>query len=87
MSGIVIHLHSCMEKDSNCPPVCLESLLNLFLRDMGGQNEEKLCSPAWNYGPKQSIKMWLVYMSSLELYPEHAVTCPCIPGEGETMLN
>lgn len=62
-----------------------EKPLYLFIGDMAAQKGENLGSPVWNYDP---LAMFydVVYISSLELYPERAGTCLCIPREGETML-
>lgn len=52
---------------------------------MGGQRKEAgfTCVELWPLALDYDV----VYISSLELYPERAVTCPCIPREGETMLK
>ncbi len=55
-----------------------------FHGDMGGQNGEKLGSPAWNYGPKQCIMMWFIFhllnfIQSVQLhapaFPEREKQC------------
>lgn len=84
-----IHLHSCVEtnimlKQTARDTDCLETVLYPFIGDMGGQNGEKLGSPAWNYGPKQCIMMWFIFhllnfIQSVQLhasaFPEREKQC------------
>ncbi len=63
---------------------CLKTVLYPSIGDMGGQNGEKLGSPAWNYGPKQCILMWFIFdllnfIQSMQLhapaFPERQKQC------------
>lgn len=53
------------------------TVLYPFIVDMGGQNREKLGSPAWNYGPKQCIILWLFHLLNfIQSVQLHALAFP-----------